>query len=119
MTAFNISLMDYTKIGKAIAGLLNLKPNKEGKYPTTYGPKTAEGLTASIIGTIRYDDSYITEFANFADFIRAVCFKSFGYWFINSSEKPTSGKEAAEKGMTSAELYKYYLTSEYFKPFNA
>ena len=100
--------MNLTKIGTAIAGLLLLK-KIDGKYHTAYGMKNAEDLAKSIIGTIRYDDDYIEEFSNFADFIRACCFKSYGYWFLNSQTAPKSGEEAAANGKTSAELYKYYI----------
>lgn len=110
-------MLHFEKLGLSIANLLGLKPNEAGHFYTVYGYKSPEDLTKSIIRKIRYTDDYVTEFANFADFIRACCFKSYGYWFINSQTKPKSGEEAANNGMTSEELYKYYLSSEHYKPY--
>ncbi len=43
---------EYDEKGKEIAGFLNLKPDKEGRYKTEWGTKTAVGLYLSLKGII-------------------------------------------------------------------
>ena len=38
--------------GERLAGMLGLKKNRKGRYPTTWGDKTAEGLYKCIIRVV-------------------------------------------------------------------
>lgn len=45
----------YEIIGENLAELLYLKPNAQGRYPTEWGAKTAQGLYHSIVRILDND----------------------------------------------------------------